>query len=79
MHISFIDVVILSVILALVVIAIRSIMRSKGSCGDCASAGVCSAAHGKGTCPAASAAISDAQARLAQAEKKSNSSQDNSL
>lgn len=72
MHVSLIDVVILSVILVLVVIALRSIMRSKGSCSGCASAGTCSAAHRGGTCPAASTVISDAQARLAQDDRRLN-------
>lgn len=71
MSVPPIDVVVLSVVLVLVIIAIRSIMRSKGSCSSCANAGTCSAAHKGGSCPVASATISNAQARLTHDDQKS--------
>ena len=63
MPVSLTDAAVLAVVAALVAVAIRSVLRSRGSCGSCPSSGSCAAAHGGAGCPAASATIEDARRR----------------
>ena len=46
MPVSLTDAAVLAVVAALVAVAIRSVLRSRGSCGSCPSSGSCAAAHG---------------------------------
>lgn len=60
MPISVADMVVLVAVAALVVVALRSVLRSRGACAGCSASGTCPAARGAGgarTCPVASATV----------------------
>ncbi|HIY50880.1 MAG TPA: FeoB-associated Cys-rich membrane protein [Candidatus Olsenella avicola] len=59
-----VDVVILVAVLALVALAIRSVVRSGGDCSSCGSRGSCSAHASGGTCTAAQRMLRDAERAL---------------
>ena len=57
---SLIDLVIVTLVAALMFLAVRSLRRSRGECAGCGKSGGCSAhASGHGECPAAASVVSD--------------------
>ena len=59
------DLLVIAVVAALLVLAVRSIVRSnKGGCSDCGSAGTCSAHATGGPCPAARDMLRNAEKSL---------------
>ncbi|WP_035425191.1 hypothetical protein [Atopobium fossor] len=62
---SPVDIIVIAVIVAIIALAIRSLMRSKGNCASCGSSSGC-ASHGgeKGCCTAAESIVSGMEAKL---------------
>ena len=57
---SPIDLVIVALVAVLMLLAIRSLRRSRGECAGCGKSGGCSAhVTGHGECPAAASVVSD--------------------
>ncbi len=63
-----VDVIILAAVLALVVLAVRSVARSGGDCSSCGSRGSCAAHASGGTCTAAQRMLRDAERALGKRE-----------
>ena len=60
---SLADIVVVAVIVAVVVACVRRLIRSKGACADCASAGTCPSAY-TGHCEVADDMVARAEAAV---------------
>ncbi|MDY2788395.1 MAG: FeoB-associated Cys-rich membrane protein [Atopobium sp.] len=62
---SLVDIVIFAVVVAIIALAVRSLMRSKGECASCGSSSGCSSHGGeKSCCTAAESIVSGMEAKL---------------